>query len=77
MSESGIGRALPSGQCRGDLEFGHGRAPWGFGSGARFEVLGRAGHVVARTGERYQLLGAVGFGDDAFQACLDGVHPPL
>ena len=40
------------------------------------EVLDRAGHVVARTGQRYELLG--GYNDaDQWIACDGGVYPPL
>ena len=45
-------------------------------NGDRVEVLDRGGHVVARTGERYELLG--GYNDDnQWVACVDGVYPPL
>lgn len=45
-------------------------------SGDQVEVLDRGGHVVARTGQRYELLG--GYNDDnQWIACVDGVYPPL
>jgi hypothetical protein len=45
-------------------------------SGDQVEVLDASGHVVARTGQRYELLG--GYDDDgSWAACVDGVYPPL
>ena len=40
------------------------------------EVLDTAGHVVARTGQRYELLGGYNV-DGAWDACVNGVYPPL
>jgi hypothetical protein len=45
-------------------------------SGNGVEVLDRAGHAVARTGERYELLGGYNT-DGTWAACVDGVRPPL
>jgi hypothetical protein len=45
-------------------------------SGDQVEVLDRAGHVVARTGQRYELLGGYD-PDDTWAACDAGVRPPL
>lgn len=46
------------------------------GNGSQVEVVDRAGHVVARTGQRYELLG--GYNDaDQWIACDGGVYPPL
>jgi hypothetical protein len=45
-------------------------------SGDQVEVLDTSGHVVARTGQRYELLG--GYNEDGtWDACADGVYPPL
>ncbi len=45
-------------------------------SGDQVEVLDGTGRVVARTGERYELLG--GYNDrNQWIACVDGVYPPL
>ena len=45
-------------------------------SGDQVEVLDRDGHVVARTGQRYELLGGYNR-DNTWAACNDGVYPPL
>ncbi len=45
-------------------------------NGDQVEVLDAAGHVVARTGQRYELLGGYN-GDGSWAACVDGVYPPL
>lgn len=45
-------------------------------SGDQVEVLDRSGHVVARTGQRYELLGGYN-PDNTWAACTDGVRPPL
>jgi hypothetical protein len=45
-------------------------------SGSEVEVLDRAGQVVARTGQRYELLGGYN-PDNTWAACEDGVYPPL
>jgi hypothetical protein len=39
------------------------------------DVLDRNGHVVATTGNRYELLGGYAT-DGAWLACSDGVYPP-
>jgi hypothetical protein len=45
-------------------------------SGDQVEVLDATGRVVARTGQRYELLG--GYNEDGtWDACTDGVYPPL
>ena len=48
-----------------------GRKSW-----SQVEVLDTAGHVVARTGQRYELLGGYNV-DGTWAACVDGVYPPL
>lgn len=45
-------------------------------SGDQVEVLDRAGHVVARTGQRYELLGGYNSANQ-WIACHEGVYPPL
>jgi hypothetical protein len=45
-------------------------------SGGEIEVLDRGGLVVARTGQRYELLGGYNR-DGQWIACDDGVYPPL
>jgi hypothetical protein len=45
-------------------------------SGDQVEVLDTAGHVVARTGQRYELLGGYNV-DGTWDACVNGVYPPL
>jgi len=45
-------------------------------SGSEVEVLDTAGRVVARTGQRYELLGGYNT-DGTWAACNDGVYPPL
>jgi hypothetical protein len=45
-------------------------------SGDQVEVLDQSGHVVARTGQRYELLGGYN-PDGTWAACTDGVYPPL
>ncbi len=47
------------------------RKSWG-----EVEVLDTHGHVVARTGQRYELLGGYN-PDGTWSACTDGVYPPL
>ena len=45
-------------------------------NGVRVEIVDAAGRVVARTGQRYELLGGYN-GDGTWAACVGGVYPPL